>query len=574
MLTMGMIDRGLFLLLFISISCSAEKADIHPQDITVSTASGLLVGSVKKTEKAVAEFKNIPYALPPTGDLRWKPPKEVMPWNGKREAKKFGPVCMQPQITEDDEFPFYYQHNLPSSEDCLSLNVWAPVPFNSKHNGKPYLRPVIVWIHGGGLLVGSSAMPMQNGRGLAEMNAVVVTFNYRLGVFGYYSHPELSKESVNKSSGNYGTLDQIEVLKWVKKNIAYFGGDPENVTLLGNSAGALSVTHLMSSPLATGLFDKAILQSNYLPVMSRLRENSRGNDTGEGKGLKWAISKGYRSINEMRTLSAVELLQIATGQGISGLSVEPEVVVDGWVFRDTIYNTFLNGRQADVPLIAGYNSGEALHFMSYPGWVPEYPENQLMYINRIKKIYGDIAEQYLSLYPGNNKRQSILNPIRDRFYGWPTEYFARQMSLVKSKAYFYYFDHALPKVKQLDLVGFHGSEVPFVSNNVRTILTTWPGLGEADQESIYLSDLMSEFWVNFAKTGRPYANNSPLWPSFSPDEKKYMLFKNGKASVSSKLNNGRELHYEIYKRRRNMGLPPAGIDIGLMSPSISVITSK
>ena len=270
----------------------------------VSIDTGVLVGSLRP-DTGVAVFKAVPYARPPVGTLRWRPPEPPAPWRLERLSKDAGPACMQPASPPQ---PFYAFDEAKMSEDCLYLNVFAP-PGAEK-------TPVMVWIHGGSLINGAASDEGYDGERLAARGVIVVTINYRLGVFGYFSHPELSRESAHHASGNYGTLDQIAALQWVKRNIEAFGGDPSRVTIIGQSAGALSVAHLMTSPLAAGLFQSAVAESVYLPAMPELRASRFGLEPAETTGLKFGRAHGAADLPALRGLSAEALERAAEEQGL------------------------------------------------------------------------------------------------------------------------------------------------------------------------------------------------------------------------------------------------------------------
>jgi para-nitrobenzyl esterase len=287
-------------------------------------------------------FKGIPYAMPPTGARRWRPPEEMPAWQGTLEAKTFGAACVQPK----PRVASIYSSELTSiSEDCLSLNVWAPTDARN--------APVFVWIHGGALTTGSSSESMYDGAKLAARGIVVVTINYRLGVLGYFAHRALSAESPQRVSGNYGLLDQIAALRWVSRNIAAFGGDPANVTIAGESAGGLSVMYLMTSPPARGLFAKAIAQSAYMISTPELKQGRFGEQAAEGIGSRLADALGTQDITALRSLDANKLAEDAARTGYFPLGT-----VDGQILPRQLVEVFDRGEQARVPIIAGFNSGE------------------------------------------------------------------------------------------------------------------------------------------------------------------------------------------------------------------------
>ena len=319
---------------------------------SIDTPSGLLIGRLAQDESVVS-FRGIPYALPPVGSHRWRPPVSYPKWQGERLAREFGPACMQPGPKSSSNTSLYsYRPAEQSSEDCLYVNVWTPVEALNK--GKKALLPVMIWVHGGGFKVGSSSMDLYNGSALAKKGVVVVSFNYRLGIFGYFSHPELTAGPEERLSANYGTLDQLEALYWVKKNIAAFGGDPNNITIFGESAGGTSVSHLMATPKAKGLFHRAILQSATLPPAPDLKKSIYGLPSSDSVGVKIQKSLGVKSFIEMKALPAVDILKAAE---MIPYLIDPGPIVDGVLFDRQIFEVFAQGRLANVPMLVGLYRG-------------------------------------------------------------------------------------------------------------------------------------------------------------------------------------------------------------------------
>src|SRR5581483_9800813 len=347
-------------------------------------------------------FKGIPFAMPPTGGRRWKPPLPLPKWQGTRAATKFGDVCVQPASRADS----IYTWQLPGmSEDCLSLNIWAPA--NARK------APVFVWIHGGSLTTGAGSDKLYDGPRLAERGIIVVTINYRLGVLGYLAHPELSAESPDHVSGNYGLLDQIEALRWVKRNIAAFGGNPENVTDAGESAGALSVMYLMTAPAARGLFHKAILQSAYMISTPELRQKRFGENPAEANGVHLAAALGAENIAALRAMPADAITNMAPKKGYL-----PFGTIDGKVLPRQLVEVFDRGEQAHVPVLVGFNSGEirSLRFLA-----PQAPKDEATYVSAIRARYGQLADEFLRIYPARDIPESVLATTRDALYGWTAE---------------------------------------------------------------------------------------------------------------------------------------------------------
>lgn len=531
------------------------KTPLSANSIAQDTPQGVLLGeSVVVGQQTIHVFRGIPYAVPPVGTRRWKPPEAAPGWTGERLAFEFGPECIQPPLSENG---FYYRPAPQMSEDCLYLNVWAPAGAEDK-------LPVMVWIHGGSLVEGAGSHAAYDGVALTKKGVIVVTMNYRLGVFGYFAHPELSAEQ--GASGNYGTMDQIQALKWIQKHIAAFGGDPENITIFGESAGALSVTHLMVSPLAKDLFHRAIAQSPYMPTIPGLKEIRFGKPSAESAGERLATYVGAESIAALRDLSAVELLQAAQESGFGDPAAEP--VVDGRVFPAQVFELLEQGKQHDVPLLVGFNSGEGYHFGTLEGWSPPIPKNPESYRASIRARYGALTKEYLTVYPESDLKEAVFAPIRDGVYGWAAEKLAKTSANVKSNAYLYYFDHAPLWSERIGMGAFHASEISYVFNNLEgdhRYSPTWPKTAPR-QVDLSMADIMSDYWVNFAKTGRPQATVRPVWKPYKQDQRHYMLFKDGSATPLLNLNPGAwELHEKIYSDRRSRGQSWL-IDVGLLAP--------
>ncbi len=449
----------------------------------VKTSNGLVSG-IPGGDASIHVYKGIPYAAPPVGPLRWKEPKPAASWDGVRKADKFSPECMQ---TPYPKGSVYYVDPLPTSEDCLSLNVWTPAK-SAKDR-----RPVMVWIHGGALTRGSGDLLVYDGENLAKKGVVVVTVNYRLGIFGFYAHPELTKESDRNSSGNYGILDQIAALEWVQKNIAAFGGDPRRVTIFGESAGSWSVNCLMASPLAKGLFQRAIGESgaDFQPLR-KLKE-------AEESGVKLATSMGAHSIAEMREKSAEELLKV--GPAIA------YPTVDGWMLPAEVYTIFATGKQNDVPLLVGSNADEFTSLTAVPANL-----TPAAFKSQLKTRFGADTEKMLAVYPADTDEQakaSLLASLRDVTFTWQMRTWSRLESKTgKSNVFLYYFSKVTPGPESARYRAFHASEIAYAFNNL-TENRPW---GDADRK---LADTMSSYWVNFATTGDPNGKGLPKWPKYT-----------------------------------------------------------
>ncbi|MCH7909157.1 MAG: carboxylesterase family protein [Candidatus Hydrogenedentes bacterium] len=464
----------------------------------VQVSGGLIKGTA---DEGVRVYKGIPFAAPPVGDLRWRPPQPVESWEGVRDASEFSSDCMQAPYGESS---FYYRPARPTSEDCLCLNVWTASEQEEK-------RPVMVWIHGGALTRGSGAIGTYNGVSLARKGVVLVTINYRLGPFGYLAHPELSKESERGVSGNYGFLDQLAALKWVQRNIAGFGGNPDNVLIFGESAGGTSVNVLCASPLSKGLFHRAIAESAWITDtnFAHLTRPSPRVASAETLGIEWAESvlDGKAIGNALQSLRAITAEKILEK---TGSDYPVAVTIDGWFMPDSSRNIFANGKQQDVPLIAGTNKDEGTMFAAFlPATTPE------QFRASTREIYGDHADAVLSLYPLTDKKD--LAAAKNQFItdGWfvhGTRGMLQGMEKVSSKAYQYHFTR---RTKAPPAWGaHHGYELGYVFNN----------LGPAQQEDAdeELAEAMIRYWVQFAETGDPNVEGLPEWPAYTTESDQYL----------------------------------------------------
>ena len=467
--------------LFLVVSCHTSRMDVR----NVRICSGVVAGKTT-ADNAVKIFMGVPFAAPPVGALRWKAPQPVPAWEGVRECTAPPASAMQgkpvPFFCWSKEFLIPGE---PISEDCLYLNVWTPA------NTAADKLPVIVWIHGGGFTGGSGTVPLYDGEAMARKGVVFVTINYRLGIFGFLAHPELSAEAENGVSGNYGILDQIAALQWVRDNIAAFGGDPERVTIAGQSAGAFSVNMLVVSPLAKGLFAGAIAQSGGM----------FGNELSLGQTLPEAEASGKQltdqlgvSIEALRTFPADSLLKIRGRYAIT---------VDGVVIPP-VRETFAQGKQNDVPLISGWNADDGVSFGS-----PATPEQ---FKQMIKMRYGANAEKFLELFPANTDEEAAQSQKRmsSLSFGWNNYTWAkRQTETGKSSAYLYYFKRVPPG--EPDYGAFHSAEFGYALHT----LSKWERpFTDADYR---LEEIMSSYWANFAATGNPNGEGLPVWPAFTND---------------------------------------------------------
>jgi para-nitrobenzyl esterase len=346
---------------------------------------------------------------------------------------------------------------------------------------------------------------MYNGAQMAARGIVVVTINYRVGVLGWLAHPELSKESPLGISGNYGLLDQIEALQWVHRNIRAFGGDPSNVTIAGESAGAESVMYLLTAPAARGLFSKAISQSAYMITTPELKERRFGMPSAEESGVALAAALHAPNIAALRAMDARMLSIAAPATGYT-----PWGTIDGHVMPRQAVDVFDRGEQAPVPLLAGSNSGEIRSLMIL---APPTPASAAEYEKIIRDQYGDLADKFLRLYPATNLEESVLATTRDAFYGWTAVRLAKKQAALGVPSFLYYYDHGYPAEEAVGLHGFHASEVPYVFGTFNETPPLWPKIPKTKEEK-RLSDAMIGYWTSFARTGRPTAENEPDWPAF------------------------------------------------------------
>jgi para-nitrobenzyl esterase len=464
-------------------------------------------------------FKGIPYVKAPVGPLRWKPPQAVEAWEGVRQTTEYGAACLQPDL------PGLPMKHAKRSEDCLYLNVWTAAKSADEK------RPVMVWIHGGGNVIGSAEFGTPSGTNpepLAKQGVVVVSFNYRLGPFGYFAHPLLSKESPNNASGNYGLLDQIAALKWVQDNIKAFGGDAGNVTIFGESAGSHNVGYLMASPLAKGLFHRGIGESGsvYIGLMNRhLREAWYGMEPMERQGERVTKDLGCADaadpVAALRALSAEQVLRGSRPvMGPPGNVFPP--VIDGWVLPDDVMTIFDQGKQNKVPLIAGANGDEMTFF------IPAAPFPTVdAYRGFLKspQACGAFGDDVFVLYPAKEP-PDILRSFRDQaadsFFVGPTRNLVRVVSKTGGKAYMYHFTMTWPGGPLAAMGAFHSGELPFVMNDLERVKNVTQTPFEAKHQA--LADTMSAYWVQFARTGNPNKDGLPEWPAYDATKDQYMEF--------------------------------------------------
>ncbi len=459
--------------------------------LTVKTALGKIHGKTINDGK-VRAFLGLPYAAPPVGELRWKAPVPAAKWKGTRDATKYGAHCMQGRVFDDMVF-----QDSGENEDCLYLNVFAPS--TAKKNSK---LPVMFWIHGGGYRGGSASEPRHNGDFLPLKGVVLVTINYRLGIFGFLATTDLAKEA-GGSAGNYGLMDMVAALHWVHDNVAKFGGDPDNVTIFGESAGSFAVSTLMAAEPARGLFEKAIGESGG--ALSLGDPDAPSAAEHEAKEQAWVESLGMKSLADLRAMPAADLLAAASKRGGPGFPT----VIDGKFLTEPIAETYAAGKQAHVPLLAGWNRDEnsgMARDMTAEKWKA-----------MAAQIYGDHAAEVLSFYPADTDEQAVRSAIdygSDSFIAFSTwRWIDAQTKTGDAPVYRYHFEQPAPPSK------FHPGWYAFHSDDIEYVFGTLDTRPEATwlPEDRKLSDEMMGYWTNFAKTGDPNGAGLHEWPRFDKD---------------------------------------------------------
>jgi para-nitrobenzyl esterase len=468
---------------------------------TVKVSGGLISGTVNK-DGDVHSFKGIPFAAPPVGNLRWKAPQAVIPWSGVRKCDQYSASPMQGSPSPFGPWSAEYLiPKEPISEDCLYLNVWTGAKSAKERPGGAPL-PVLVWIYGGGFNSGGTACPIYDGEATAKKGIVFVSANYRVGAFGFLSHPELTKESDHNASGNYGLMDQIAALQWVKQNIAQFGGDPNNVTIAGQSAGSMSVNALVASPLAKNLFNKAIAESGagFTRRYTSLQQ-------AEESGLKVMETLGAASLAELRAKPADEILKKVQGRG---------PVIDGYVLPQPIADIFAAGKQNDVTLLTGWNQDEGMAFGK--------PKSADEFRKQLEQQYGADAQRLMQHYPSGTDAEAAKSQVylsRDMTFGAQNYTWANVASQQGKKVYVYRFTRKLPATGQYASYGaFHTGEVAYAYDNLKFINHSLRPLDAKDSE---LARQISTYWANFIKTGNPNGKGLAEWPAYSTKAKQVML---------------------------------------------------
>jgi para-nitrobenzyl esterase len=511
---------------------SADEPRVH-------VAQGSLLGIASGS---AAAFRGIPYARPPVDELRWQPPQPPLPWQGMRDALQPGTACTQPAPglasfiapMAQAYGKKFEQPPVESSEDCLYLDVWAPE--------WPVKRtlPVMVWLHGGNNVVGSGTQPMYDGISLARHGVLLVTLNYRLGVMGFFSHPELTAESSHHSSGNYGLLDQLAALNWVKQNIAQFGGDPDNVTLFGESAGAIDAGRLMSSPLAAGLFKRVISESG--PAFDTGQTLGQAEAFGSAVGALAPGNAQSTALEKLRALPAAEVEALVANAQKQLPTNLTAATADGWVLPMSPQRAFLTGSIQKVDLLIGFNGRELSAFRLAaaakstrgPQSAPETGGLRKS-LDAAEPYFGPWTKPAVALYFGRillSKNVGVDETANDLIAACPIGAMAGLAHASGAKVFVYRFERSIPGKGEADLGAFHGLEVPYVFGTLQS--REWQWL-PTTADDVLLSRLLQTYWTNFAKTGDPNAADLPSWPAWS-EERKEFLVVNDDASITTQHN--------------------------------------
>ena len=539
--------------LIASIVAVALTGCVHAPPASAQTVVEAPAGSVRGVVQGdVTAFKGLPYARAPVGRLRWRPTEALPRWSGVRDATDFGPACHQ--LVSRGTSIYAAAEPPPMSEDCLSLNIWTPA--NAAR------APVFVWIHGGALVNGASREDMYDGARMAAQGVVVVSINYRLGVLGYLAHPELSAESRKTISGNYGLMDQIEALRWIERNIAAFGGDPDNVTIAGESAGALSVMYLMASPPARGLFDKAVAQSAYMISTPELRSSRYGDFAAETVGVWLQGRLAQSNLADLRAMDPQALTEAAAAAGFA-----PWGTVDGEYLPEQLVEIFDRGQQAPVLILTGFNQGE---IRSLRMLAPPVPADAATYEAAVRQRYGDLADAFLALYPSSDLAEAVLAAPRDALYGWTAERLVRRQTALGQPAYLYFFDHGYPATEEADLHAFHAAEIPYMFGNRDRLPPRWPAIPDTETEA-RLSDAMLAYWTSFARDGAPRADRQPAWAPYGR-ARAYMAFEDGPVMRERIMPGMFELREAEVCRRRVTGGKPWNWAVGIVANPVPPAT--
>jgi para-nitrobenzyl esterase len=504
----GNIPVAVMVLGLVTVAIGAAGAADEPVKTTAGAVRGTTIAGT-----AIRVFKGIPYAAPPVGDLRWQAPRPAVAWEGVREATKYGAACLQGKIFGDINFDEL-------SEDCLTLNVWTPAKSATDR------LPVMVWIHGGGFQAGAGGEPRHDGEAFARKGVVLVSINYRLGVFGFLSHPELTRESGRSASGNYGMLDQVAALRWVQENIAAFGGNPGNVTIFGESAGSFAVSGLMASPLAKGLFHKAIGQSGAFFTTGAGTLALAPLMLSEQQGVKFAGALGADSLAALRAKPGADVLQAAMNAMKGQPWFSPNV--DGYFLPAHAASTYEKGQQHHVPLLAGWNADEIRSSVTLRKQKPTAES----FAAEVRKRFGDRADDVLKAYAAANDAEAIESAAAlasDSFIGYSTwKWIETHLETARVPVYRYSFDRKIPvepghtvngvPATSRDIGARHAGEIEYVFGALALSLPKVPW-EPVDKK---LSDAMTSYWANFARTGDPNGPGLPAWPRYEAGNRRVL----------------------------------------------------
>jgi para-nitrobenzyl esterase len=531
-------------------------------------ASGSLRGSLQGT---TGVFLGIPFAAPPLGALRWKEPQPVASWTGVRDAKTPPKFCIQ-DVASTGRFlgPLaeayganYHTQPVSISEDCLYLNVWVPDWLH-----KADKIPVMVWLHGGSNTIGSGAETAYSGTSLASHGVIVVTVNYRLGVLGFFSHPELTNESPHHSSGNYGLLDQIAALDWVRQNIAQFGGDPGNVTVFGESAGSIDAMMLMTSPLAKGLFRRVIAESGLAFGLGRMRTLAEAQSVGEEVG-KAAHGTSSAALENLRALSASEIVDLDQQVIQSKFKDFPasSAIVDGWVLPQTPEQIFAAGAIQKVDILAGLNGRELSAFRVVAAARAKQAgksEKSAGGGDELKKLadmvhplYGGWTDAALAVYLAKaivGRDIAIDQASNDMLLACPIGAEAALTTSAGQRAFIYKFDRSVPGKGEAALGSFHSLELPYVFNSFQDPSWSWLPASETDFK---LSRTVQTYWTNFAKTGNPNASGLTPWSSWNSSDEPYLEFNQNGDAIAQKSFSPTFCHLSTERLKEQLSASPS-----------------